>query len=371
MPIQLNDFIHPSDKKALDVLKAIPGFDLLTKKFMKIIGERMFKISATSSYLKLGPNQMPEIYNILVKVCKKLEINIPELYLELNREPNAYTLGDTDIFIVLTSGLLETMTLEQIETVIAHECGHIIFHHVLYTTIARFILNGAELFVSGLISNTLVTSLEYAFQYWCRCSELSADRIAAYYHSSAEPVIDVMMVFSGATSNLKYKVNEGEFLRQVEQYKALIDNSTYNKTLEFIQYGLIAHPLNAYRAYEVNEFFNKYEIKYLEIDKPHRKFFKHDKDYNLRIRYEYIKPKGIKKLGGLFDKNNLEVIINDITLFIDKNDSKDLQLKKDEYDIKIRNVNSEISHTINLKYDMNLVVSWDSNKQSLSVREEL
>ena len=31
MSIQYQDFIHPSDKKALDALKAIPGFDVVLK----------------------------------------------------------------------------------------------------------------------------------------------------------------------------------------------------------------------------------------------------------------------------------------------------------------------------------------------------
>ena len=103
------DFIHPLDRKALEALKAVPGFDAIVKKFMSIVGEKMFKIESTSSYLQLGPDQSPEIHAILVKICKKLNIHpIPDLFLALDRTPNAYTYGDTDIFIVIHSGLLET-----------------------------------------------------------------------------------------------------------------------------------------------------------------------------------------------------------------------------------------------------------------------
>lgn len=260
MDIQYRDFIHPADKKALDALKAIPGVDLVLKKLMNLVAEKMFQIEATSSFLKLGPSQMPEMYNVLVKVCKKLEIDpIPELYLQLDREPNAYTLGDTDVFIVLHSGLLETMTLEEIETVIAHECGHIVCHHVLYHTIGRYLLDGASwgasLIQNGLVAQAIIVSLQYAFAYWMRCSEFSADRVAAFYHGSAEPVVACMMAFAGATKNLQYQVNREDFFKQALNYKALIDNSTYNKTLEFIKFGQIDHPLNAYRAYEINEFY--------------------------------------------------------------------------------------------------------------------
>ena len=68
---------------------------------------------------------------------KKLGIDIPEIYLELDVVPNAYTYGDTKPFIVITSGLLETMPMEYYD-VIAHECGHIACIILYYTTIANF-----------------------------------------------------------------------------------------------------------------------------------------------------------------------------------------------------------------------------------------
>ena len=368
MAIQYNDFIHPSDKKALDALKAVPGFDLVLKKFMNVVGEKMFMIETTSSYLKLGPNQLPEIYNILVKVCRKLQIKVPELYLSLDRSPNAYTMGDTDVFIVLHSGLLETMTLEQIETVIAHECGHIVCHHVLYHTMGRFILNGAEMFAKGFLSGVLITSLQYAFAYWMRCSEFSADRVAAYYHASAEPVINVMMAFAGGTNNLQFDLNREEFFKQAQNYKVLIDGSTYNKVLEFIQFGQMDHPLNAYRAYEINEFYKKYKVKLLAQAGESAEY--DSTKYKLKIRYECIKPKSLLKMGGVFDTNRLEVTIQSATYYIDKNGMQEIVLKNGKYDLSITNGSKNIKHTIDLRYDMNFVVSWDSEAEKLTVREE-
>ena len=284
------EFIHPSDQKALEALKALPGFDIVLKKVMSIVLEKVYKINMTSSYLKLGPNQLPEIYNILVKVCNKLNMEIPDLYLSSDREPNAYTSGDTDVFIVLHVGILETMTLEQIETVIAHECGHILCHHVLYHTMGRLLIMAADNLFNGILSKALITPLQYAFSYWMRCSEFSADRVSAYYHGSAEPVIDTMMSLAGGNRNLNYKLNKDVFLQQAEDYKTLIDNSIYDKAIEFMLFGQTSHPVLAYRAYEANEFYKRFNEKKgffntsNELDK---------KEFNFRIRYEYIKPKGI------------------------------------------------------------------------------
>ena len=94
-------FIHKDDQLALNALKAIPGFTPLVKAFMKFGSEEIFKIENMSSNLKLGPNQLPEYYNMLPPICNKLGIDIPDLYLKLDVNANAYTSGDTNPFIVI------------------------------------------------------------------------------------------------------------------------------------------------------------------------------------------------------------------------------------------------------------------------------
>ena len=374
MADKYQDFIHPSDRKALEALKAVPGFDAIVKKFMSIVGEKMFKIENTSSYLQLGPDQLPEVHAILVKICNKLNIHpIPDLFLALDRNPNAYTYGDTDIFIVINSGLLETLSPKQIETVIAHECGHIVCHHTLYRTMGSLLMTGAEFFVNGIISRAVVTSLQYAFAYWMRCSEFSADRVSAYYHGSAEPVIDVMMALSGGTHNLNLNLNRDAFFRQAQNYKMLVDNSTYNKVLEFIQFGKIDHPLNAYRAYEINEFYKKFVGKLTfnsgttTDNVPVATIVEH----TLRIRFEYIKPKGFLKLGGMLDTVTLEAKIGKKKYVIDKNTSKDIILISGPTEFVFKVDGKKITYNHILTYDTCLVVSWNSDEQKLAVREEI
>ena len=91
---------------ALAALKAIPGFTQVMRVFMKVWNEQQFKLINMSTNLKLGDNQMKKYYDMLSPICEKLWIEIPEIYVELNVVPNAYTYGDTKPFIVLTSGLI-------------------------------------------------------------------------------------------------------------------------------------------------------------------------------------------------------------------------------------------------------------------------
>lgn len=89
-------------------------------------------------------------------------------------------MGDTRIFITLTSNLVEMMSEEELKAIIAHECGHILCRHVLYHTVVRWLQSGVAYL--GLLG-TIAAPVEYAMLYWSRKSELSADRAASFITS--------------------------------------------------------------------------------------------------------------------------------------------------------------------------------------------
>ena len=252
MTLDYKLYLHDSDKAAMAALKAIPGFSQVMKAFMKIWSEQQFRLINMSTNLHLNNNQMAKYYNMLPPICEKLGIDVPELFVELDVNPNAYTYGDTKPFIVITSGLFETLPDELIPTVLAHECGHIACHHTLYTTMGRAILNGTSSFVSGL-GNIAMYPIQLAFAYGMRCSEFSADRAAIICDGTAEKNTEVMMRFAGYDKDIMAEANVETFMEQALEYKSLVNNNAWNKTLEFILFQNYDHPLNAVRAYEGKE----------------------------------------------------------------------------------------------------------------------
>ena len=252
MTLDYKLYLHDSDKAAMAALKAIPGFSQVMKAFMKIWSEQQFRLINMSTNLHLNNKQMAKYYNMLPPICEKLGIDVPELFVELDVNPNAYTYGDTKPFIVITSGLFETLPDELIPTVLAHECGHIACHHTLYTTMGRAILNGTSSFVSGL-GNIAMYPIQLAFAYWMRCSEFSADRAAIICDGTAEKNTEVMMRFAGYDKDIMAEANVETFMEQALEYKSLVNNNAWNKTLEFILFQNYDHPLNAVRAYEGKE----------------------------------------------------------------------------------------------------------------------
>lgn len=251
MSINSTIYTHDLDRAALQTLQAIPGFTQLLKAFMKVWSEKRFHILNMSTNLRISEKQLSKYYDMLPPICEKLGIDVPDLYLELDVNPNAYTSGDTKPFIVMTSGLLETMPEELIPTVLAHECGHIACHHVLYKTMGSMILNGA---ISLLGLNELVTfPIQAAFYYWMRCSEYSADRAAAICDGTADKVVEMCMRFAGYDKDIVGEPNVEAFMEQAAEYKELVSESSWDRTLEFIMFNNRTHPLNAVRAFECNE----------------------------------------------------------------------------------------------------------------------
>ena len=244
------NFIHPLDSKALHSLHAVPGFDKVLKAYMKAFSDRVIHLQNMSSKVLLGPNQLPEIYNLLPPICEKFGIATPPLFLELSPEVSAYTRGDNIPDITISTGLLDHMTNEEIQIVLAHECGHILCRHLLYQTMCSIILSGAAPMFSF---PGIGTALEIALLYWQRCSEFSADRASAVYCGDASKVAQIMFRLAGCPKGLETQGNLEIFMNQAQHYEQYLNDSTWNKYLGITQNVANTHPLVAVRAAEITK----------------------------------------------------------------------------------------------------------------------
>ena len=72
------DIIHPEDAKALKALKAVPGMSLLMEKIFQYGFDELSWSENVTTNLRLSERQMPDIYNRLPPICKRLGIPVPE-----------------------------------------------------------------------------------------------------------------------------------------------------------------------------------------------------------------------------------------------------------------------------------------------------
>ena len=245
--INASDFIHPEDAAALEQLENIPGFPALVKKVLSMGLEQLQYGINMASAVRLSPTQLPELYNRLPPICARLGIEEPEFYLQMDPQPNAWTFGDTKVFITITSGLVDMMTDEELDAVIAHECGHILCHHVLYHTIARYILSGVD--ALGILG-AFTIPVQFAILYWQRKSELSCDRAASIV-TSPEVVASTMARLSGGPRSITAKINLEEWARQADQYDRIRNDGLWNKALQVYAVAGLNHPFSAVRVREI------------------------------------------------------------------------------------------------------------------------
>lgn len=244
------NYQHDLDKKALEQLEAVPGFSTALKAFLKVFSESMYQGLNMSSKIRLSKNQLPHIYGLLLPICETLGIEEPELYLEMNPVPNAYTYGDTKIFITVTSGLIECMQQDELKAVLAHECGHIACRHVLYHTMASLLVgSGAELLGLGV----LAMPIQLALAHWKRCSEFSCDRAAAIYMETSDPVVETMIRLAGGTKEVTANINRELYLQQAAEYDEILNASLLSKTMQYLVLMNQTHPFLSVRAAEIKK----------------------------------------------------------------------------------------------------------------------
>jgi Zn-dependent protease with chaperone function len=242
-------FEHPADRAALDAVKKIPLLDKIFTKLIELGAERALRITMMGRAVHVTPKQCPKIYKLFREACDILDMPEPDLFIISNPQPNAFTLGVERPIIAVHSGLIDLLTEEELMGVLGHELGHIKAGHVLYKTIAYFLLQILTM-VFGSGGTLAEFGLSVALYDWSRKSELTADRAELLVTQNLETCIRTHMKLAGGSWSIYEQMDHDEFLRQADNYEDF-DYSTLNKLYKLFNELWLTHPLPVYRAKEI------------------------------------------------------------------------------------------------------------------------
>ncbi|PKM80723.1 MAG: hypothetical protein CVU89_12355 [Firmicutes bacterium HGW-Firmicutes-14] len=93
----------------------------VAKALLSLLAAR--RIIKKSGYVTAGKH--PRLFSVLVSLCGKSGIRVPAVVVTGDRFARAYTMGWRSPVLVLSEGLLDSLDDEELETVVAHEIGHI------------------------------------------------------------------------------------------------------------------------------------------------------------------------------------------------------------------------------------------------------
>jgi heat shock protein HtpX len=100
------------------------------------------KIALASSGAKpVTREQVPRLYAVMERLAAKANLPVPKLYVIPEAAPNAFATGRNPhhASVAVTQGLLELMSDDELEGVIAHELSHVRNYDILTSSIAATI----------------------------------------------------------------------------------------------------------------------------------------------------------------------------------------------------------------------------------------
>jgi Zn-dependent protease with chaperone function len=240
---------HPADRAALNALRTIPGFDEAVRKIMGFFTEKGIRQLFTASAVKVGPDQMPRLYDLHREVCQTLDWpEVPDLYVTQTPMVNAGAVGFDKPFIVVNSGTLALLDREEQRFVLAHEMGHILSGHVTYRTIA-VILAGFGISMLPFLAAVLVAPLRLAFLEWFRKAEFSADRAGLLGVQDVKVAQTVFLKFAGGTGTADDPLALTAFLQQARDYEA--GGDVFDKVFQLLNTVNTDHPFATVRVAEL------------------------------------------------------------------------------------------------------------------------
>jgi len=158
------------------------------------------RMKLLSNSLKINKLITPSLYELTEKIEKRLKLKNVEIeyYISRNNELNAscFSLNNGEkLMVILNSGLVNMMTLEELSFVIGHEIGHYIFGHLEWRSKEEI---------------SLLTKYNHAM-------EISADRIGLICTKDIECATKAMVKLISGLDDKFLSNNMTQFIKQHNQ----------------------------------------------------------------------------------------------------------------------------------------------------------
>ena len=249
--LKADQFRHPLDLEATKALKQIPGIDMIVRNLLGPMAEQFFYVENIASSVLVGENQLPQFHKLLLEACETLELEPPQLYVRQHPVPNAYTFAvrGKQPFIVMHTSLVDLLTPEEVQAVIAHELGHLKCDHGVYLTLVNLIVLAAGQLPN--LGSFVAQALQSQLLEWVRCAEFTCDRAALLATQDPKVVMSLLMKLAGGSPTLAPQLNLDAFLAQARAYED-ISNNEMGEMFKSARTSELRHPVPVLRAREID-----------------------------------------------------------------------------------------------------------------------
>ena len=260
--LKADSFRHPLDLEATKTLKQIPGLDMMVRNWLGPMAEQVFYVENIASSILVGEKQLPELHRLLLEACQILDIEPPQLYVRQHPAPNAYTFAmrGKQPFVVIHTSLIEILTPEEIQAVIAHELGHLKCDHSVYLTPVNLLILAAAIVPN--VGAVLAQAIQSQLLEWVRCAEFTCDRAALLATQNPKVVMSVLMKLAGGSPTLAPQLNLDAFVDQARAYDD-ISKTELGEMVKSARTAQLSHPVPVLRAREIDRWAGSQEYQKL------------------------------------------------------------------------------------------------------------
>jgi len=260
--LKADSFRHPLDLEATKTLKQIPGLDMMVRNLLGPMAEQIFYVENIASSILVGEKQLPDLHKLLLEACQILDIDAPQLYVRQHPAPNAYTFAmrGKQPFVVIHTSLIEILTPEEIQAVIAHELGHLKCDHSVYLTPVNLLILAAAIVPN--VGAVLAQAIQSQLLAWVRCAEFSCDRAALLATQNPKVVMSVLMKLAGGSPTLSSQLNLDAFIDQARAYDD-ISKTELGEMVKSARTAELSHPVPVLRAREIDRWASSQDYQKL------------------------------------------------------------------------------------------------------------
>jgi heat shock protein HtpX len=178
----------------------------------------------------VAPHEAPELHAMVDRLCAMADMPKPTVAIAYTDLPNAFATGRSPSHsaVCVTTGILDRLTAEELEGVLAHELSHVAHRDVMVMTLASsaaiitgMVLRGAQYGGLGMLGGRrennnglpvwllvlLVSILVYAVSFLAikllsRYRELAADRAGAYLTGKPSALASALTKITGQMATI-------------------------------------------------------------------------------------------------------------------------------------------------------------------------
>lgn len=249
-------FEHPLDKAALSSLHKVPAIDKILRFVFRFVHEKRTRLDFLSSYVRVNERQFAFVNDLYEEALDILDIpERPELFIVQTPNANAFAYGVDKPFIAINSSLIDMMTPEELQTILAHELGHISAGHMLYVSVLHTLmdlLRVPNLLGSIPFGRLALQGFVMALFEWYRKAELTCDRAGLLVAQDIRVCHNVEMKLAGGKHT--EHMNLEEFFKQAEEYEA--EGDALDSVYKVMNNMYKTHPHAVARVKKLQEWYD-------------------------------------------------------------------------------------------------------------------